>query len=107
MTARAKTTLSEIEDLSLSERLQRVQDIWDSIAAEPGAVPVTEVQRKELERRLEAHERDPQGGRSWSEPRPTTAQDEDAGLVGLEGHEPLSIRARISSARPRALSLME
>ncbi len=44
----------KIHDLSLEERLKLVEDIWDSIAAEQGVLPVTPEQRAELNRRLEA-----------------------------------------------------
>ena len=48
----------KIQDLSLDERIKLVQDIWDSVAAEQGAIPVTEGQRRELDRRLEAYRLD-------------------------------------------------
>ena len=43
------------QNLTLEERLKFVQDIWDSIAAEQGALPVTPEQREELDRRLDAY----------------------------------------------------
>lgn len=46
------TSLSDIIRLSISERLQLVEDIWDSITAIPGAIPLTDEQKKELDRRL-------------------------------------------------------
>ena len=48
----------KIQDLSLDERIKLVQDISDSVAAEQGAIPVTEGQRRELDRRLEAYRLD-------------------------------------------------
>jgi putative addiction module component (TIGR02574 family) len=55
--------------LSLAERLQLVEDIWDSIAEEarahPEALPLSEAERAELRRRREAHERDPDAAVSW------------------------------------------
>ncbi len=48
----------KIQDLSLEERLKLVEDIWDSIAVEQGALPVTPEQREELDRRLEAYRLD-------------------------------------------------
>jgi len=38
-------------DLSLSEKLQLVEDLWDDIASDPAAVPVHEWQKEELVRR--------------------------------------------------------
>ena len=48
----------KIQDLSLDKRIKLVQDISDSVAAEQGAIPVTEGQRRELDRRLEAYRLD-------------------------------------------------
>lgn len=59
--------LTDIERLSLAERIQLVQDIWDSIAAAPEQLPVTEAQQQELDRRLDAYQKNPQGGVSWQE----------------------------------------
>jgi len=61
--------LAEIEELSVAERIQLVQDIWDSIAAEPDQVPITEAQRRELDRRMAAYHRDSIGGATWPEVR--------------------------------------
>ncbi len=44
-----------------------VEDIWDSIAAVPEAVPLTEEQKRELDRRLEACHRNPDAGSPWIE----------------------------------------
>jgi putative addiction module component (TIGR02574 family) len=45
----------KIHDLPLEERIKLVEDIWDSIAAEQEALPVTAEQRRELDRRLERY----------------------------------------------------
>ena len=50
--------LEEILSLGVKERLELIEEIWDSIAANPEAVPVTRVQRKELDRRKREHTRD-------------------------------------------------
>ena len=47
-----KGLLDQILRLPLEERLQLVEDIWDSIAATPEAVPVPDWHKAELERRL-------------------------------------------------------
>jgi putative addiction module component (TIGR02574 family) len=44
--------LNEISRLSVDERIQLVEDIWDSIAADACALSLTEEQRAELDRRL-------------------------------------------------------
>ena len=45
-----------IRDLPLNDRIQLVEDIWDSIAAEQHSIPVTEKQRRELDKRLKSYE---------------------------------------------------
>jgi putative addiction module component (TIGR02574 family) len=56
-----------IDRLSMAERILLVEEIWDSIAATPEAVPFTEAQKQDLERRLTAHAANPQAGSSWEE----------------------------------------
>ena len=55
----ATVPLSEILKLSVAERIQLAEDIWDSIAAEPEALPLTPVQRDELRRRSTAYRQNP------------------------------------------------
>ncbi|MBC7909469.1 MAG: addiction module protein [Pyrinomonadaceae bacterium] len=61
------TELSEILQLSIAERIQLAEDIWDSIAAFPEAVPLTDAQKQELDRRLQAYSQNPAEGISWEE----------------------------------------
>ena len=61
------TQLSDILELSVAERIQLVEDIWDSIAAVPEALPLTDTQRQELDRRLEAYAQNPREGIPWDE----------------------------------------
>ncbi len=48
-------TCMKIQDLSLSERIKLVEDIWDSIADEQVVLPLTREQRKELDERMKAY----------------------------------------------------
>lgn len=59
------TQLSDILQLSVAERIQLAEDIWDSIAAFPEAVDLTEVQRQELDRGLQSYSQNPKEGKSW------------------------------------------
>lgn len=59
--------LADILDLSVAERIQLVQDVWDSIAAEPEELPLTEEERQEIDRRLADLEANPGVGRPWAE----------------------------------------
>ena len=51
-------TISDLSALSVDERLHIVQELWNSIPAE-AELAVTPDQRKELERRVAAHDADP------------------------------------------------
>ena len=59
----------EIQSLSVSDRLQLLEEIWDSLVKTPDAVPVTEAQRRELARRRRAHAQNPSAAKSWAEVR--------------------------------------
>ncbi len=63
-------SFSDILELSASERIQLAQDIWDSIRAEPEALPpLGEAQCRELDRRLADIEAKPGVGAPWAEVR--------------------------------------
>lgn len=49
------------------ERIELAEELWDSLAEAPEAVPLTEAQAKELDRRLEAYRRDGNPGTPWTE----------------------------------------
>jgi putative addiction module component (TIGR02574 family) len=66
------STSSQFPDythLSVAERILLVEQIWDSIAAEQAALPVTPAQAAELDRRLEALRKSPSNGASLEEVR--------------------------------------
>lgn len=48
-----------IDRLGIEERLALVEEIWDSIAEDSAAVPLTDAQRAELDLRLAEHEANP------------------------------------------------
>jgi putative addiction module component (TIGR02574 family) len=59
------SSIAEYVKLSVPERIQLVEDIWDSIAEIPEALSLTEAQQVELDRRLDAFRRNPEGGLPW------------------------------------------
>lgn len=62
----------DFKELPISERLQLVEDIWDSIAAETSAtLQLTADERAELHRRRAAHQTDPASSVPWEEVRTT------------------------------------
>ena len=44
-----------LKHLSVDERIRLVEDLWDSIAADQNALPLTPEQRLELDRRLDRY----------------------------------------------------
>jgi putative addiction module component (TIGR02574 family) len=56
-----------LRKLPLEERIRLVEDLWDSIAADQSALPLTQDQREELDRRLDAYERDGDPGQPADE----------------------------------------
>ena len=58
-------TKADVLSLSIPERIQLVEDIWDSIAEVPEAVGLTDEQKAELDRRLDAYHRNPDEGSPW------------------------------------------
>ena len=59
----------DILNMSISERIQLVEDIWDSIAEIPEAVSLRDTQKRELDRRLDSYHKNPNVGSPWEEVR--------------------------------------
>ena len=59
--------VTSVFDLSPAEELQLVEDLWDDLAATPGAVPIHGWQREELERRKANLRGNPASGLDWEE----------------------------------------
>lgn len=54
---------TKLSDLPVDERIKLVEELWDSIASDQDALPLTEEQKAELDRRLDAYEIDRNDGR--------------------------------------------
>lgn len=64
------TSTLNFKALPVSERIQLVEDIWDSIAEETSGSPGLSVEeRAELQRRYAAHLADPSSSISWDQVR--------------------------------------
>lgn len=61
------TLISDAMSLSVSERIELVEDLWDSIAEVPENVELTEEQKLILEERLESYHKKPESGSPWEE----------------------------------------
>ena len=62
-----KETGPSIFDLSPSEKLQLVEDLWDDLASTAEAVPLHDWQKQELARRKANLMNNPAAGLSWDE----------------------------------------
>ena len=58
---------ANLRTLPIDQRIRLVEDIWDSIAADQAALPMTDEQKAELDRRLDAYESDGIKGREARE----------------------------------------
>lgn len=63
----SKVSLADVLELSVAERIQMVEDIWDSIATIPQPLKLTDAQREELDQRLEDYRQNPDEGSPWEE----------------------------------------
>lgn len=60
--------LAEINNLSITERILLVEDIWDHlIDADDSAFALSDAQRSEIDRRITHYQDQPEAGRFWSD----------------------------------------
>ncbi|MBI4461189.1 MAG: addiction module protein [Acidobacteria bacterium] len=57
----------DITSLSPAERLQLLDELWESLSATPEAIPLTNAQREELDRRLDELDREGPTGIPWDD----------------------------------------
>lgn len=60
-------SIKSIFDLSPSDKLQLVEDLWDDLASNPNDAPVPDRQLQELERRKANLLGNPASGLDWEE----------------------------------------
>jgi len=65
----SRSLLAEASKLSLHDRIELAEAIWDTVGPDLDAVPLPESHRAELDRRLKDLEDDPDAGSSWEEVR--------------------------------------
>jgi putative addiction module component (TIGR02574 family) len=51
--------------LTVAERIQLAEDLWDSVADSEEVLELTHAQRAQFDRRLEAHRDDPSAAIPW------------------------------------------
>ena len=61
------STTTSIFDLTPSEKLQLVEDLWDDLAAAPESIPVHDWQKEELARRKANLVKNPASALTWEQ----------------------------------------
>lgn len=56
-----------LRDLSFSEKLLLVEDLWDELAAQPNGIPLSSSVKDELDRRYAEYVANPAEGSSWED----------------------------------------
>ena len=72
-----RTTLQELEALSVAERVQLVEDLWDSIARSNAHLLVPQWQKDELARRKSHYVRNPESGQTWGQVKQSILSQDD------------------------------
>lgn len=60
-------SIDEILTLSVADRLRLAHLLWESVEILPEGMPLSAAVREEIDRRLEAFEKDPEAGSSWED----------------------------------------
>jgi putative addiction module component (TIGR02574 family) len=62
-----KITAADALELPISERIQLVTEIWDTIAECPEKIELTDATRELLRKRLAAYRANPEAGSPWED----------------------------------------
>ena len=62
-----KITATDTLELSIPERIQLVEDIWETIIAEAASIELTEDEKRIIDVRLEMYHRNPELGSPWED----------------------------------------
>jgi len=62
-----RITATDTLELSIPERIQLVEDIWDTISAKASSVELTDEEKKIIDVRLEKYHQNPESGSPWAE----------------------------------------
>lgn len=62
-----KAAIPHFDELSSSEKLILLEELWDDLAEQPSEIPVPDWQKRELERRYQEFLQNPSEGSPWPE----------------------------------------
>ena len=63
----SKISMADILKLNIEDRIRLVEDIWDTIVSIPDSIELTSEQKEEIDRRLEAHHKNPSAVFTWDD----------------------------------------
>ncbi len=63
----SKITATDTLELSIPERIQLVEDIWDTITAKASSVELTDEEKRIIDARLEKYHQSPELGSPWED----------------------------------------
>ena len=62
-----KNLSAQLSDLSMPEKIQLVEDLWDDIASHPESIPVPGWQKSELDQRKADRKKNPRAASDWED----------------------------------------
>jgi putative addiction module component (TIGR02574 family) len=68
----------DIDRLTVGERLELIEQLWDSLRRGAGELPLNDAERAEIERRRAEHRADPGAAVDWERVRADLLTDQDA-----------------------------
>lgn len=62
-----KISVADLLELSIPERIQLVEDIWDTIAAQADTLELSAEEKIVIDRRLDEYHKNPEAGSPWED----------------------------------------
>ncbi|MDP1666021.1 MAG: addiction module protein [Methylobacter sp.] len=63
----SKITAADTLELSIHERIQLIEDIWDTITAKASSIELTDEEKSIIDERLEKYHQSPESGSPWDD----------------------------------------
>jgi putative addiction module component (TIGR02574 family) len=63
----SKITATDTLELSIPERIQLVEDMWDTIAVKASSIELTDEEKSIIDERLEKYHQSPESGSPWED----------------------------------------
>ena len=62
-----QSVLNEVGGWPVEARLRLIEEVWETISGRPEGITLSETQRRDLRRRLDAYRENPTAGSPWEE----------------------------------------